>query len=535
MNIVIIMSGGVGARFGAVIPKQYNLIAGRPVIEYVIDAVQKSRKTDQVVIVMDEQWRGYSKRLQDPCFDFAPNGSTRLESMLHGLELIKQKYPCEKVVIVDAVAPFLYPELIDDYFDKLDTYDAVITAQKITGGLTDIHDANLDRENFIVTQSPEGFRFDLLYDHFQVDFPYQETAGMLPAGSKRWYNFGFKNNLKLTYDFELAYAEFMLKKDGIIDDQRRVFTFFDQKLLVTEGLESYLLRNEPDITWNWLNEVYTALPSLLDKWQVTSFLPNQISRFGLVLQAKSQIYGDVILKFIPAFIGRFERELEAMRLLPKSYMCALLDADEENRCMLLERISPAGYARFEEQDKLEWFFHHAVSDAVPFDEEKHQLTFIPDYFEELKGKRETVAQVPYCRDEVTAVLDEAIELYESRFKDANRYILHGDLHELNILDNGKRFWGIDPNGMLAPLELECVRFIRNDVRNHPSCGYQNRFEKLMDYFSRFVRADKLADMFIIDMAFCTYNSTFENEEPDETLVDLELIRIARESHYRQKT
>ena len=35
-------------------------------------------------------------------------------------------------------------------------------------------------------------------------------------------------------------------------------------------------------------------------------------------------------------------------------------------------------------------------------------------------------------------------------------------------------------------------------------------------------------MFIIDMAFCTYNSTFENETPEETLVDLELIRIAKE-------
>ena len=38
MNIVIIMSGGVGQRFGAAIPKQYNLIAGRPVIDYVVDA-----------------------------------------------------------------------------------------------------------------------------------------------------------------------------------------------------------------------------------------------------------------------------------------------------------------------------------------------------------------------------------------------------------------------------------------------------------------------------------------------------------------
>lgn len=34
-------------------------------------------------------------------------------------------------------------------------------------------------------------------------------------------------------------------------------------------------------------------------------------------------------------------------------------------------------------------------------------------------------------------------------------------------------------------------------------------------------------MFIIDMAYCTYNSVFENDTPDEPLVYLELIRIAK--------
>lgn len=54
--------------------------------------------------------------------------------MHNGLKLIQENYPCDsdKVVIVDAVAPFLYAELIDEYFRKLDDYDAVITAPKIT-------------------------------------------------------------------------------------------------------------------------------------------------------------------------------------------------------------------------------------------------------------------------------------------------------------------------------------------------------------------------------------------------------------------
>jgi len=96
-----------------------------------------------------------------------------------------------------------------------------------------------------------------------------------------------------------------------------------------------------------------------------------------------------------------------------------------------------------------------------------------------------------------------------------------------MITDGKGFYGIDPNGMLGPIELECVRFIRNDVRNHPSFGFERRYEILLHSFSRFVDIGRLQDIFIIDMAYCTFNSVFENDDPKETYDDLELIRIAK--------
>ena len=250
----------------------------------------------------------------------------------------------------------------------------------------------------------------------------------------------------------------------------------------------------------WVDMVYANMPRLIAKWGVTSFLPNQISRYGLVLQAVSRIHGEVILKFIPDFVNRYERELEAMKILPKSYMCGLMDVDEQSKCMLMEKITPARYACFEENLKLTEMFRHVIADAVPYSEDLH-LQYIPLYFDELKQKLEDASTMPYCRELVEPELRYAVALFEQEFADAPLYVMHGDLHELNILDNGKRFYGIDPGGMLGPLELECVRFIRNDVRNHPSFGYD---------------------------AYCTFNSTFENEDPAETYVDLELIRIAKE-------
>ena len=191
MNIVMIMSGGgIGSRFGTVIPKQYNMVGAKPVIDYVIDAVRDSVRTEKIVIVMDPQWVGYSEMIKQSDFEIAVNGQTRLESVWNGLSLIREKYTCDKIVILDAVAPFVYADLIDDYFEKLDHYDAVITGQKITGGLTDIDNVCYNRNRFIVTQSPEGFRFELLWRNFQRNYPYQEMAGMLPSGSVIYYNFG---------------------------------------------------------------------------------------------------------------------------------------------------------------------------------------------------------------------------------------------------------------------------------------------------------------------------------------------------------
>lgn len=530
MNIVIVMSGGIGARFGAAIPKQYNLIDGRPVIDYVLDAVEAAQTVDRIVIVMDEQWINYSEKVKKGQYDIAPNGTSRIESMYNGLKLIKERYACDKVIIVDAVAPFIYGQLIDDYFEKLDQYDAVITSQKITGGFTDIHDSRLKRDEYIITQSPEGFRFELLWNNYDLNFSYEETAGMLPDGSRRFYNFDFKNNLKLTYDFDLLYCEFMLRSLGKANREKNV-AFFDKSILITEGIKSYLLRREREKTLRFIDDVYSSFPQLISRWEITSFLPNQLSRFGLVFQAKSRKYGGVVLKFIPDFVGRFDRELEAMRLLPESYMCKLIDADESCNCMLLEKIEPARFASFEENLKLTNFFKNVVSDAVAFEGQK--LEFIPSYFEELKEKYDQVDLCPYCRDQVKRELEYAIELYNHEFADADLYILHGDLHEKNILDNGQRFYGIDPNGMLAPLELECVRFIRNDVRSHSEFGFAERFRMLLYNFGRFVNMDRLVSMFIIDMAFCTFNSTFENDDPRETYDNLELISIAKK--WREKS
>lgn len=215
-NIVFLMAGGVGSRFGADRPKQYLDLNGKPVIDYVIDAIEDSRLTDGVIVYAGKEYIKYSELLSNKImnneFIFIETGKDRYTNFKNGFKYIKDNnLDCERILIVDSVAPFITPELIDDYFTKLKDYDAVITAQKITGALGNYDYDPLDREKYYMTQSPEGFRYPLISEYLNPDATTQELAWHLPRECTKYLNFDFKNNLKLTYDFELEYARGLMR------------------------------------------------------------------------------------------------------------------------------------------------------------------------------------------------------------------------------------------------------------------------------------------------------------------------------------
>lgn len=151
------------------------------------------------------------------------------------------------------MAPFVYPGLIDDYFNKLDDYDCVITCQKITGELGNYNFDVFNREDFYITQSPEAFKFKMLYDCFDPEAATSEVANQLPKNTKRYLNFDFKNNLKITYDFQLKYAELMMdyfKSKNTVSSK-----IYEKEDFISEGLKLYLLRKYKEETNQWLDYI----------------------------------------------------------------------------------------------------------------------------------------------------------------------------------------------------------------------------------------------------------------------------------------
>lgn len=162
-------------------------------------------------IVCDPAYADCIASPEEDRIDITAGGKERNDSLSNGLHYIQSHYPCSRICIFDAVAPLVYPALIDDYFQKLDEYDCVITSQKITGELGNYAYDILDRNQFYITQSPEAFRFDVLMEHFDPHFRSTELANQLPRDSARYLNFAFPENLKITYDFDLNHAESLLR------------------------------------------------------------------------------------------------------------------------------------------------------------------------------------------------------------------------------------------------------------------------------------------------------------------------------------
>lgn len=202
MNAALILSGGAGARFGGEEPKQYALLRGKPVIEYVIAAAEAARAIDKIVIAAHESERlDALSRAHD--FTRANAGDSRNRTLARGLDALCDMN-CQNVVILDAVRPLVTGELIDEYVSFLKDYDAVATAQKITDSLGCYDIPRVDRERYFLMQSPEAFRFALLRANFDENSPLTEVTQQLPANSRVKLCFDFPNNPKITYKWDIA-------------------------------------------------------------------------------------------------------------------------------------------------------------------------------------------------------------------------------------------------------------------------------------------------------------------------------------------
>lgn len=176
MNCGILLSGGVGSRLQAEIPKQYVRVAGKLLITYSLETLCEHPDIDAVLVVAEYKWREAIEEdlkkhaiIKKPC-RFADPGINRQLSILNALNEIKYYWndKVDNVLIHDAARPNLSSRQITECLRAIEGHDGVMPTLPMKDTVYMCEGTSvsslLDRSKVFAGQAPEAYKFDKYYD-----------------------------------------------------------------------------------------------------------------------------------------------------------------------------------------------------------------------------------------------------------------------------------------------------------------------------------------------------------------------------------
>ena len=163
-NYFIILASGQSKRFNSKKPKQYNIYKGKPLFKQSLDKALKSKLFKKIIIVVNKKNEIKTKFPKN--VSIIIGGKERSDSSLIALKFIK-KYKPTNVLIHDAARPNFTTNLLKKLINSLKKYKAVIPTIKSKDSIKyKIKNQifNLSRDNSILTQTPQAFKFQDLYN-----------------------------------------------------------------------------------------------------------------------------------------------------------------------------------------------------------------------------------------------------------------------------------------------------------------------------------------------------------------------------------
>lgn len=216
MNIAIILAGGSGTRFKSKIPKQYFKIGNKSIINYTIDAFEKSSLIDKIIIVVDKKYiNDISKK--NPNHIVVSGGKSRFESSYNGILACPKN--SKKVLIHDAARPFISQEIITSCIEALNNYEAVVTSIQTTDTVIRVKNMEIlqveDRNQIFLNQTPQGFKYKTILDaHKNRTGSVTDDISLLDLNKTKCKVIkGSKKNIKITTNDDIQFAMHILNQD----------------------------------------------------------------------------------------------------------------------------------------------------------------------------------------------------------------------------------------------------------------------------------------------------------------------------------
>ncbi|WP_341235136.1 bifunctional 2-C-methyl-D-erythritol 4-phosphate cytidylyltransferase/2-C-methyl-D-erythritol 2,4-cyclodiphosphate synthase [uncultured Sulfitobacter sp.] len=154
----IIVAAGRGTRAGGAVPKQWQALCGKRVIDHTVAAFQNHDRIDTIVVVLNDSDMDQADGFRASGCLIATGGADRAASVRNGLALVDGT---DQVLIHDAARPCVSRAVIDGVLDALVDGPAAAPGVPITDALWLGEDGEVagtqDRTALYAAQTPQGF------------------------------------------------------------------------------------------------------------------------------------------------------------------------------------------------------------------------------------------------------------------------------------------------------------------------------------------------------------------------------------------
>ena len=248
-HVAILLTGGIGQRFGSPFPKQFHKMGGKPIYLHTLETFLDLKEFERIILPVPPE---HQKEISEEISFLYPGeniqiicgGSTRQHSSYLALKACPSD--TDYVVIHDAVRPFVSKKIIQENIAAVQTYKAVDTCIASTD--TIVHskadlfiDSIPSRSEFLRGQTPQSFAFDLIvkaHEHALangITNSSDDCSLVLNLGHSVKIVQGDEHNIKITTDFDLFLAEQILYRPRLAEEDPMITTTLEGKVFAVTG------------------------------------------------------------------------------------------------------------------------------------------------------------------------------------------------------------------------------------------------------------------------------------------------------------
>jgi 2-C-methyl-D-erythritol 4-phosphate cytidylyltransferase len=213
----VIAAAGSGQRLGAGGPKAFVELAGKPLLQWTLEALRGASSIAEVIVAAPP---GSEGRVSELGVLAVAGGEHRSESVAKAIELAGE----ELIVVHDAARPLVTPGLVDAVVEELAAEEGaagVIAAAPVTDTIKEassegLVERTMDRSRLWAVQTPQAFRVaalrEALSDPKALAEATDEAMLVERHGGAVLIHSAPPENIKVTTPFDLRAAELLLRE-----------------------------------------------------------------------------------------------------------------------------------------------------------------------------------------------------------------------------------------------------------------------------------------------------------------------------------